>query len=83
MDNSSKNPLKNLEEKFPWIANLISEKTLLWVLGIFLIVASFFKEIPTGSVAVMVLGIILITYALIDPKTIKKVSSKYLSFERY
>ncbi len=83
MDNSPKGVLKALESRFPWITNLISEKTLLWILGIFLIFAGFFKDIPSGSVAVMVLGIILITYALIDPKTIKKLSSKYLSFERY
>ena len=83
MDNSPKGVLKALESRFPWITNLISEKTLLWILEIFLIVASFFKDIPTGSVAVMALGIILITYALIDPKTIKKLTSQWISWERY
>ena len=83
MDNSSNNPLKNLEEKFPWISNLFSENKLLCILAGFLILAGTFKNISAGSAMVIGLGILVLTYALIDIKTIKKLTSPWISWERY
>ena len=83
MDNSPDNPLKILEEKFPWVPKLFSEKKLLWILAGFLILAGTFSNISSGSAIVIGLGIILIILALIDPKTIKKLSSKWFSIERH
>ncbi len=83
MDNSPDNPLKILEEKFPWLPKLFSDKKLLWILAVFLILAGTFTNISSGSAMVIGLGIILIILALIDPKTIKKLSSKWFSFERH
>ena len=83
MDNSPKNWLKALETRFPWISNLLSEKKLLWILAVFLILAGTFTNISSGSAIVIGLGIVLIILAIIDPKTIKKLSSKWFSLERH
>ena len=83
MDNSEKNPLKTLEEKFPWLPKLFSDKKLIWILAVFLIFAGTFTNISSGSAIVIGLGIVLIILALIDPKTVKKLSSKWFSLERH
>jgi len=83
MDNSQKGVLKALQSRFPRITNLISEKKLLWILAGFLILAGTFTNISSGSAIVIGLGIILIILAIIDPKTIKKLSSKWFSIERH
>lgn len=77
-------PLKKaLETRFPGISNLLSEKKLIWILAGFLILVGTFKNIPSGSAMVIGLGILVLTYALIDIKTIKKLTSQWISWERY
>ena len=83
MDNSQKGVLKALQSRFPWITNLLSENKLLCILAGFLILAGTFTNISSGSAMVIGLGILVLTYALIDIKTIKKLTNKWLSWERY
>lgn len=83
MDTPLKKAIKALESRFPGISGLFTEKMLLWILAVFLVLAGTFTNISSGSAIVIGLGIVLIILALIDPKTIKKLSSKWFSLERH
>ena len=67
----------------PSLFDLWFEKTMLWILCGLLILVGAFKNISSGSAMVIGLGVVVLTYALIDIQTIEKMTSKWISWERY